>query len=199
MTQRLLLATLAFIGLLAFGAAANAEPIDIELVIANPDGAVVTPCDCGINVDVAGGLGTVIGSLDIRDHLSFDFLDISFDGEGVGIAIIAATLSFLEPDVLSVGVGGLVPFLSIEGFIDIVAGLVIIPDILAQVGDSILNISFDDVFLGLGGGATITATITRVATAVPEPGTLALMMVGLGMLVFMRRRKLAVGRFQGLR
>ena len=187
MSRSFLLATLAT---LAFGTAANAEPIDVKFEVGDADGTVITHCDCEINVDAAGGLGTVIGgTLDVGESMDFDFLDISFDGTGIGLALIGATLSFLEPDVVAIGVGGVVPFLSIEGFIDIAAGIVIMPDILAQVGDSLLNISFDDYFIGIGGAATISGSITHVATAIPEPGTLALMLIGIGMLAFVRRRR----------
>jgi hypothetical protein len=59
-----------------------------------------------------------------------------------------------------------------------------------DLGDgTFLSVSFEDLFeFGLGNTTTVSATISRVAS-VPEPGTAALLIVGLLALWFASRRQ----------
>jgi len=162
--------------------AANADPITV-----NPtsDGSWVeagADCPyCSIDTALSSGLDAATRSLNVGDSWTFDFFDIIVGGFTLGAeATVRATLAFVEPEVLSAA-SGQGSFFTLFG---IVSGGSLFwdqPDSIALSDGTYLNVTFEDlVEIGFGNRTTVSATVMRGgATAVPEPGTLALLGIGL--------------------
>ena len=178
--------------------ASTGSTVDISL--SNQNCAVWAPCwadwafSTGAN-SLDGSSGA--GDLEIGDSLDVDFFDLSVGGFGSADATIIATLAFDSPDVLPVatGQGNFWTFFGLYSEGTLVweqPGLVDLND------GSYLSIKFDNIdAAGFGNGATVGVTIAHVSglgggpTGVPEPGTLALIGIGLLALGITRRRQRA--------
>jgi len=185
-------------GLLAFGSA-SAAPI---LVDPAEDGSSVDATitssyclGCFVDVSMSDDLDDAMGWLDTGDSMTFDFFDLMVGGL-IGTAEIAvnATLGLAAPSA-SVDGGGIGMFAS---FLYIFNGVQLtwIQPADIDLGDgTFLSITFENLFeFGIGSTYTISATITRYAN-VPEPGTAALLLVGMVGLWFASRRR-PVGKAQ---
>lgn len=185
-------------GLLAFGSA-HASPI---LVDPTSEGSAVnaeitsSKCLlCFIDVSISEDLDGAEAALSTGDSFSFDFFDIVVGGLiGVAQIEVDATLALASPDesITGNGFGGFASFL----FVINGGHLNWIQPGPIDLGDgTFLSVSFENLFeFGLGNTTTVSATISRVAS-VPEPGTAALLIVGLlALWIALRRPTVLVGR-----
>jgi PEP-CTERM motif len=181
-------------GLLAFGAA-NASPILVDPTKTGSDvDANITSSSClgcFVDVSLSDDLEGAMDYLDTGDSFTFDFFDIVVGGF-IGTAQVAvdATLALASPDTSAIGsgFGGFASFL----FVLNAGHLSWIQPGAIDLGDgTFLGVSFEDLFeFGIGNSTTVSATISRYEVAsVPEPGTAALLVVGLLALWFGSRRR----------
>lgn len=188
-------------GLLAFGSA-QASPILVDPTDTGSSvNAEITSSSCigcFIETSLSDNLDAAMQWLDVGESFTFDFFDIVVGGLiGSAEVEIDATLSLASPGVLAggSGFGGFSTLL----FVLNAGHLNWIQPAAIDLGDgTFLGVSFEDLFeFGLGNTTTVSATISRYSAApVPEPGTTALLLVGLLALWFVSRRSPAVTRPQ---
>ena len=151
---------------------------------------------CNIGWELAP-LDDVSFMLDVGQSYTFDFFDLTvFALFGGATASIEATLALLEPASSHVGSGG--------GFFGTILGVISGGGLYwdqqpepVDLGDgSYLGVAFENLLeFGVGNRTTGSATVTRYgAVSVSEPGTLALLGLGLLALAFSLRRKVAAQR-----
>ena len=180
------------IGLLAFGSA-HASSIDVDPTATGSSvNAQITSSNClycFIDVSISENLEGAYASLDTGESFTFDFFDIVVGGLiGSAQVEVDATLALASPEVSSSG-NGFGGFASL--FFVINGGYLewIQPDLIDLGDGTFLSISFEDLFeFGIGNTTTVSASISRIA-AVPEPGTAALLILGLFALWFASRRR----------
>jgi len=176
--------SIAAAGLLAF-ASASAAPILVDPTVTGTEvDAQITSSTClgcFIEASISDNLDEAMAWLDTGDSFTFDFIDIVIGGF-IGSAQVAldATLALASPGVSATanGIGGFVSFL----FVLNAGQLTWIQPGAIDLGDgTFLGVSFEDLFeFGIGNTTTVSATIYRYdAAAIPEPGTAALLIVGL--------------------
>lgn len=181
-------------GLLALGSA-NASPILVDPTAAgsNVSGDITSShcLGCFVDVSLSDSLEGSMAWLNTGDSYTIDFLDIVVGGLiGTAQVAIDATLALASPDasVGGVGFGGFASlFYVING-----GHLTWLQPGAIDLGDgTFLSVSFEDLFeFGIGNTTTVSATFTRHdAAAVPEPGTAALLVVGLLALWFASRQR----------
>ena len=152
---------------------------------------------CDIDATTVGGLDGLSTMLDEGESWHIPFFDLTVGAFGVGSAIIEAALAFASPEFAVVGAGGGI-FSSLTGILS--SGFLIweeIDPILLTDGTSLL-VEFESfAFVGDEDTTnvwtkTVYASVTRMgaggvvdpfgdggSTSVPEPGTLALLGIGL--------------------
>ena len=183
-------------GLLAISSA-HAGPITVDPSVAGSSvsaGITSSSCvGCFVNATLSDGLDDVIAQLDVGDSVTFDFFDLIFGGLfGTAEIAVDATLGLASPNasVSGNGIGLFASFLYIFNGVQLAW---IQPGDIDLGDGTFLDISFDDLFESVfGGSTTVSATITRRAS-VPEPGTVALLSIGLFGLCLAARRRRQVG------
>ncbi len=183
-----------FTALVFCAGTASANPILVDPALQGSSAeADVVECfigDCGIQTRLArASLNREGRMMDVGDEWTFNFFRIRAQGSGIGSAVVEATLAFLAPDIsaTSTGFGG---YASIAGIIT--AGVLVWDDIAPfDLGDgSALIVSFENfIDFGTTQSRMVKATVRRVSTAVPAPGTLALFGLGLFAAAAARRRR----------
>lgn len=188
------------IGLLAF-APLHASPLLVDpTATGSSANAQITSSNCWgcfISTSLSSNLNSAMDWLDAGDSFTFDFFDITVGGIiGSAEVQIDATLALASPGVTTggTGFGGFSTFLFVlnAGYLEWIQPQAI------DLGDgTFLGVSFEDLFeFGLGNTTTVSATITRygsVAASVPEPGTAALLILGLLALWFTARQQSGAG------
>jgi len=147
--------------------------------------------DCWANTELADSLALGGRDMEVGDKWVFDFFEITVGGLGSAEAMIQATLAFIAPDIFSTSTGH-GRFFTFLGWFS--AGTLEWdqPDSVELDDGTFLTISFENLHeLGFGNSTMVSAAVSRVA-AVPEPGTLALLGIGLlavALVARSRRRK----------
>jgi len=186
-------------GLLMLGSA-HASPMLVDPTSAGSDvDAQITSSSCiGCFVDasLSDGLEGAGAMLDEGESFTFDFFDIIVGGLiGSAQVQVDATLALAGSGQSAAGSG----FGGFASFLYVVNGgrlTWIQPDAIDLGDGTFLGVSFEDLFeFGIGNTTTVSATISRYAVAsVPEPGTAALLIVGLLALWFASRNRRPNGR-----
>ena len=150
---------------------------------------------CSISATLNPDLDSMAFALNLGQSTTFDFFKISVGGFGGAFAEVRAMLAFDLPSSEAVEAGGTGAFFTLGGVLS--GGMLAwnsLPSIITGADGSQFSVDFSDLTgLTIGNSATVSATITassvaHTPVAVPEPGTIALLGLGILVLVGIRRR-----------
>lgn len=180
-------------GLLALGSA-NASPLMVDPTETGSSvEANITSSNCWgcfIDVSLSENLeGAGVEDLAIGGSFTFDFFDIVVGGLiGTANVELVAILALATPAVSAIG-NGFGGFASLFYVLNGGHLTWVQPEAILLTDGSYLGVTFENLYeFGLGNTTTVSATISRYA-AVPEPGTAALLLVGVLALWFVSRRR----------
>lgn len=204
------LASLATGVLMMATGSAHAVPLDFEIdgaassvtITEQNSGLVCGLTNCGISANLNAGLGSSSFSLDVGETNTFDFIDWAFNGVGAGSYVVEAVLAFASPAGQSVSATGGGAFLTFSGVFSAGSFNSLTAASLSWVGVPTTRVLADgseftvDFQGGAGiffGGFTTSASVTVDAiSAVPLPATLPLLLLAIGGLGFVGRRRIAL-------
>lgn len=151
---------------------------------------------CSISTTINPHLDSIAFALNPGQSTTFDFFQINVGGFGGALAEIRAMLAFDLPSSASVEAEGNGAFFTLGGVLT--GGTLAwnsLPSIITGSDGSQFSVDFSDLTgLTIGNSATVTATIMALSVAntpvaVPEPGTMALLGLGILIIVGVQRRR----------
>lgn len=176
-------------------ASAHASPILVDPTAtgSNVDASVTASAclECFVDASLSDSLDSAEAWLGVGESFTFEFFDLTVGGLIGGELIeVDATLALASPAVLATG-SGIGAFISFLFYYNGVYLDWSQPDAIDLGDGTLLGVAFENLFeFGVGNTFTVSATITRFdAAAVPEPGTAALLGIGLLVLWFGLRRR----------
>jgi hypothetical protein len=150
---------------------------------------------CSISATLNPNLDSVAFALNPGQSTTFDFFEIGVGGLGGALAEIRAMLAFDLPSSEAVEAEGKGAFFTLAG---VLSGRALawnsLPSIITGADGSQFSVDFSDLTgITIGNSATVTATIMALSgahtpAAVPEPGTMALLGLGMLVIVIIQRR-----------
>lgn len=176
--------------------AAGATPVDFD-VAGDPYSyvnlAAASIGDTTLSASLVAGLDDVEFLLEDNQSRTFDFIEFTATGSGIGGFSIEATLAFDDPEYLSASYGGFGIWKSWSGYIN--GGFLYWYDasqeFLLADGNSVLISLQSGIAITSTGSTMLSATVTNKGSGtapVPEPATMLIVSLGIAGYAAGRRR-----------